>query len=49
MSDKDFCEGCCYNNNKNPVFNCNKVNCCYLKDYEYVSRKGGNIKRKEEY
>lgn len=34
----DQCDGCLYNNNENPNFNCNKdlENCCYLKGRRWI-------------
>lgn len=31
-----FCDGCCYNNNPKPEFNCNKIKCCYLVKHECI-------------
>lgn len=40
-----FCDGCCYDNNPNPVLNCNKVKCCYLVRKECILVNGVVIEK----
>ncbi len=45
--DENFCDGCCYNNNSDPNFNCKKIKCCYLVRNECILTDEGYVVYKE--
>ena len=45
--DEKFCEGCCYNNNPNPQYNCKKIVCCFLVRNECILHEEGYVFYKE--
>lgn len=40
---KEFCDGCCYNNNPKPELNCKKIKCCYLVRRECILTDEGYV------